>query len=85
MHELQIPLDGASPGCYIPPELKGTQMKAVRKANDLTQAETAKMLGVSRVYYTQMETGVRKINQRTALAFVAVINSHKLKQERKTA
>lgn len=75
-----FPLDSILSGCYIPTELKGHQMRAVREANGVTQADLAAKLGISRAYLTQMETGVRRISQRTALAFVAVINQYKAKQ-----
>jgi transcriptional regulator with XRE-family HTH domain len=73
----KIKVDNDGGRCYIDGDLKGTQMKAVREANGLTQAQLADMLGVSRAYLTQMEIGARRISVRTALAFAQVINQHK--------
>jgi transcriptional regulator with XRE-family HTH domain len=73
----KITVDNSGGGCYIGGELKGSQRKAVREANGLTQAQLADMLGISRAYLTQMETDARRISVRTALAFAQVINAYK--------
>jgi transcriptional regulator with XRE-family HTH domain len=52
-------------------------MRIVRQANGLTQAQVAAKLGITREYVTKFESGARRINQRTAKAFVQVINEHK--------
>jgi transcriptional regulator with XRE-family HTH domain len=52
-------------------------MRIIREANGLTQQQLAELLDVDGSYISLMESGDRRINQRTALAFVAVINAHK--------
>lgn len=75
-------LDNSARPCYLGGELDGEQMQTVRIANGLTQEELAQMLGVSRSYIALMETGAKRINQRTAIAFCTVINQHKAKNSR---
>jgi DNA-binding XRE family transcriptional regulator len=73
----KISLDRGEPECYLGHVLRGEQMRAVREANGLTQEQLADMLGISRAYVARMESGDKRINQRTAIAFAAVINQHK--------
>ena len=80
----KIVVDNASPACYIGGVVNGDQMRAVREANGMTQAEVAEKLGISRNYLTMMETGERRISQRTAIAFCAVVNAEKSKGQRRS-
>lgn len=70
-------LDRLDGGSYIEAEVTGLQMKIIREVNGLTQRQVAAMLGITQAYVAQMETGVKRISRRTAIAFAAVINQHK--------
>jgi DNA-binding transcriptional regulator YiaG len=73
----KIVLDKGQTGAYSLPEVTGEQMRIIREANGLTQQQLAELLDVDGSYISLMESGDRRINKRTALAFVAAINQHK--------
>jgi DNA-binding transcriptional regulator YiaG len=73
----KIVVDNGGPDAYSLPEVTGEQMRIIREANGLTQQQLADLLDVSKSYVSFMESGDRRINKRTALAFVAAINQHK--------
>lgn len=59
-------------------------MRTIREVNGLRQVEIASALGISQAYLAQMETGVRKISRRTAIAFCSVVNAHKDRTRRRS-
>jgi transcriptional regulator with XRE-family HTH domain len=73
----KICLDNRQQGAYSLPEVNGDQMRIIREANGLTQQQLADLLGIDGSYVSLMESGARRINRRTALAFAQVINAHK--------
>lgn len=48
--------------------MQGTDIAAIRDRLDLTQAELAERVGLSRVFISNMENGKKPVDPRTALA-----------------
>lgn len=48
--------------------MQGSEMKALRKGVQMTQAEFAQALGISGPYVGELERGEKEIDKRTALA-----------------
>ena len=86
MSPLHFSLDNPLRICDTGTRVNGEQMRIVRLANGLTQVQVAEALGVVQSYVADMESGRRRISQRTAIAFATIINAHKTKGRRsKTA
>jgi transcriptional regulator with XRE-family HTH domain len=70
-------LTNVSDGPIFPLEVTGEQMRTIRLVNGWTQDEVAAALDVTRSYVCLLESGKRRINRRTAVAFAVFVNAMK--------
>lgn len=51
------------------------KLRAMRKKTNLTQAEMASKLGISKQFYSQLERGERRLSYEMALAIANIFNT----------
>lgn len=52
-------------------------LKKIRQENNMTHEQTAKLLGISRVFYTNIENGKRNLRPDLAQTIATVLNFKK--------